>query len=362
MASLSVNTLKSYIGGGFNVIISGIHGVGKTAKLQAACSELGVSMKYYSASTLDPFTDLIGIPVPDKETNSLTYLRRKEIDEADVIFFDELNRADPRTLNAIFEIIQSRSLNGDPLPKLKAVVAAINPVSDEYNTDELDAALLDRFDMFLQADPELDFNYFNKKYGTDIAKAVADFWRHYHEAYKANQNSSNSRNKIAYLSPRRMDKITAAYTALPTRQTIQDCLPPEFVDRSVANQIHQALSNAKKKAAPASGATKDLSAQVTDIVIRSIAAQRSRSTGLLVTHLINEKNLAGDDLNRLLNSLAAALQTSKGANTIAEEFGAAVGRMSNVQLKMLTSGWNPSKRKQLKKEMNDRYSVVLNLA
>jgi len=140
--------LKTVIQQDWNVLLSGKHGIGKTFEVLRVVEDLGWSMKYYSTSTLDPYVDLVGVPVPvdnDDGTRDLDMVRPKDMDNVELIFFDELNRADPKTLNAVFEVIQFRTINGIPLPKLRSVVAAINPVDGEYNTEELDPALIDRF-------------------------------------------------------------------------------------------------------------------------------------------------------------------------------------------------------------------------
>ena len=99
--AITVQQLKQYMEANKNILIAGEAGTGKTEMLKAAANELNLKMKYYSSSTLDPFADLVGIPVPNTSTKLVEYYRPREIDEAQVIFFDELNRADPKTINAV---------------------------------------------------------------------------------------------------------------------------------------------------------------------------------------------------------------------------------------------------------------------
>jgi MoxR-like ATPase len=98
--AITVQQLKQYMDASKNILIAGEAGTGKTEMLRAAAGELGLSMKYYSSSTLDPFADLVGIPVPDQVKKVVEYYRPREIDEAEVIFFDELNRANPDVTQA----------------------------------------------------------------------------------------------------------------------------------------------------------------------------------------------------------------------------------------------------------------------
>lgn len=94
-AALS-QTLSTAIGLGLNILLVGPPGGGKTSCLAQACKELDLRLAYFSAPTLDPFADLIGIPVPQKSGDSydgIQFLRPKNVTQAEVMFFDELNRA-----------------------------------------------------------------------------------------------------------------------------------------------------------------------------------------------------------------------------------------------------------------------------
>ena len=68
-----------------------------------------------------------------------------------LLFFDELNRGRPDVQQAVFQIVLDRRLHTNKLPDNCAIICASNPpASDsgngqEYNVEELDPALLDRF-------------------------------------------------------------------------------------------------------------------------------------------------------------------------------------------------------------------------
>lgn len=348
MGKLNVKNLKAYMDAGKNIIVSGVHGVGKTAKLNEAASQLNLKMKYYSASTLDPYTDLTGVPVPNRETKTVEYFRPKDIDDAEIIFFDEVNRADPKTINAIFEITQFHTINGEPLPKLKSVVAAMNPVSDEYDTDELDQAFMDRFDVFLQADAEIDAGYFINKFGDDVGRAAIDTWNEYHQTHVRSLSAARG-NVTPYLSPRRFDKIVETFMVIPARQTVVDCLPPEVTNAAVASNFYRALNNALVKQKTADDSS--LSGQVKKITGKSIQVQRSKATAVEVEKLLANPKLAADDKAMLLSSLAIALNQSKGAATLADQFGAAIRAMSPTQMATLMDGWNASKEADLRRRL-----------
>lgn len=168
------NELKKALQAALNVLLEGPFGVGKSSIIFSVAEELGLRVQYFSASTLDPFADLVGVPVPvmDDQVRRLLYVRPDHIQHAEVLFFDELNRAHPKVLNAVFEIIQFHSINGEALPRLRAVVAAINPASAGYHVQELDPALLDRFHLHLHAafGPSLD--WFVARSGDKLGRAL----------------------------------------------------------------------------------------------------------------------------------------------------------------------------------------------
>lgn len=158
-----------------NVLLRGESGVGKTHLVMDAANNLGLKLKYFSASTLDPFADLVGIPVP--KDDHVEYLRLQDINDAEFMFFDELNRSHKRVMNAVLEIIQFKSLNGDKLKNLKMVWAAINPWEAEgYQTEELDVALQGRFHYNIDVPYNVSYDYFSNKYGDDVAKVAYEWW------------------------------------------------------------------------------------------------------------------------------------------------------------------------------------------
>jgi hypothetical protein len=195
---------------GMNGLLYGPPGVGKTQILRDAVAELGLSMKYFSAPTLDPWADLVGIPVPlTVETDvgprtRLTFVRPADVEDAEVIVVDELNRGHPKTQNAVMEMVQFRTINGTPLPKLRAVFAAINPSDGGRHVHELDPAMIDRFDLHFDVKAEPDETYFVDRLNMrpEVAAALVDWWR-----------SDLTPEMRAIISPRRLEKIGHLHAA-----------------------------------------------------------------------------------------------------------------------------------------------------
>lgn len=219
--AITVAKLSEYMEHGLNIYIHGEAGTGKTQMLQAAAKELGYSLGYMSAPTLDAYVDLVGIPVAkmDKKLKKkvLQFIRKQDFDEIEVLFVDELPRGELKTLNALFEVIQTQGcINGEmAFPKLKAVVAAGNPMTEEYQgQQELDLALLDRFDIYLETSIDPDRAYFINVFGQDMGKALVD-WHKLHD-----------HKEKGYLSPRRLEKIGHTWLKMPNIGTLKDMMPP----------------------------------------------------------------------------------------------------------------------------------------
>ena len=160
-----------------NALLMGEAGIGKTHMVMDVANSMGLRVKYFSASTLDPFADLIGIPVPDQEQDKVKYLRLQEINDAEVMFFDELNRSHKRVTNAVMEIIQFKSLNGDKLKNLKFCWAAVNPWDKEgYQTEALDVAVQGRFHFNIPVPYNVSYSYFENKFDDEVAKISYDWW------------------------------------------------------------------------------------------------------------------------------------------------------------------------------------------
>lgn len=234
----------TYLDNGFNVLLIGLHGTGKTETIKQLARDRGLKMKYYSCSTLDPYTDLVGVPTPryfcpedrtwhkedvpcpdcgGKLVESLKMVRPRDVDEAELIFFDEFNRADAKTQNAVFEIIQFKSINGEPLPNLKACWAAINPPDDEqnYQVEQLDPALLDRFDVYIEITPKPSVVYMSQHMPEPIARALKRWWDDHMNAIRQGSKDAHS----DYISPRRLEKIGLVWCATKSSKSVFASLP-----------------------------------------------------------------------------------------------------------------------------------------
>jgi len=175
--------LDFWIKNGLNVLFSGRHGVGKTAVIMEAFNRNKLNWKYFSASTMDPWVDFIGVPKAAKDEKGsfldLVLPREFRDDEIEAIFLDEYNRAPKKVRNAVMELIQFGSINGRKFNKLKIVWVAVNPEDDddlEYDVEPLDPAQRDRFHIQCDIPYRCSKAYFNKKFGSSVSKAAIEWW------------------------------------------------------------------------------------------------------------------------------------------------------------------------------------------
>lgn len=204
-----------------NVLFTGRHGVGKTSMIISCFERAGLvqgeSFLYFSAPTLDPWVDFVGVPKEVKdEVTGTSYLElvRPRIfagDKIVAIFLDEYNRSVPKIRNAVMELIQFKSINGKKFPNLKVVWAAVNPdEGDEYNVEKIDPAQEDRFHIKVEVPYKPNLMWFSNKYGKPLAKSAIEWW----------QELGADLQKL--VSPRRLEY---ALTMYKLNGDIRDILP-----------------------------------------------------------------------------------------------------------------------------------------
>lgn len=360
MASESL--IGTALDAGWNILLAGPHGVGKTTKTMQEVLKRNLDYKYFSCATMDPFTDFVGVPVPhtrEDGSQELRMVRPRDIDNAEVIFFDELNRSDAKVRNAVMEIIQFRTINGEPLPKLRAIVAAINPPGDAgYDVDELDPALMDRFHLTVDIAPAADAVYFKKVFGSEIGNALVKWWN-------AHQKKRDKSKTEGYVSPRRLETLGLVWQTAPTEMALRAAMPqdgitypvkelalllreasqtPEQKQAALAAELkaEAAARAAAKTAAEAASAANAVAAKSVgswDEARIRVAANRSVVAAALMA--------APSDL-QLHQKVADALSRNLSGSRLVKEYGEVFGALSAASVGSMVSKWDSAKRSQVR--------------
>lgn len=237
---------------GYNVLLEGEHGVGKTAQIMAAFKRAKLRYIMLSGATMDPFIDFVGVPVKVEKPNgeSVIQLVRPEyiVDiNPQAIFVDEFNRSHKKVRNAVMELIQFKTINGVKMGNdLRVVWAAINPDTDEagngvYDTDHLDPAQRDRFQVQITLPFQCDQEYFNKKYTAALGVPAVEFWRQIPENLKR------------LVSPRRLDYAVQMFkdggdlrSVLPSAVNPHKLQQALSKQQTIAGDLSELLDDPKK--------------------------------------------------------------------------------------------------------------------
>jgi len=146
-----VNVAPHVSGARLPILLRGRHGVGKSQVVYQMADTLGLGVVERRASQMTE-GDLIGLPTIE---NGATIFNPPEFfkaccDEPKLLFLDEVDRAVLEVRQGLFELTDSRKLNGHDLHPDTVIVAAINggEHGEQYQVGEMDPAELDRWTVF----------------------------------------------------------------------------------------------------------------------------------------------------------------------------------------------------------------------
>lgn len=323
---------------GFNLLLIGPHGTGKTESVIQAAAAADKKLKIFNCATLDPYTDLIGVPVPVKDEHGedeLKMVRPRSLQEAEVLFFDEINRAPQATQNAVFEIIQFGTVNGERLESLICCWAAMNPPDDEqYLVEEIDPALIDRFDAYHAFKPKVSVQYMSQFIDKNIAQALAAWWTDHNRA---------KRGVESYISPRRLMKIGLLYQKMGNIRAVVQAMPPG--GKYDTNKLKLLLEHAKDgKPLPATDSLNSAGNNEIEYTKKGILEQKDAVVSYLKA---NQKDLETQ------NKIANALSTGVGAKRLLTEYAPVLDNLKVSVLEALFGGFSSSKRYQIYNAKHD---------
>ena len=133
------------------VLLRGRHGIGKSQVVYQLAASAGMPVVERRASQMTE-GDLVGLPsiAGNRTTFNPPDWFKIACEEPVVLFLDEVDRATLEVRQGIFELTDSRKLNGHHLHEDTIVFAAINggEYGEDYQVNEMDPAELDRWSVW----------------------------------------------------------------------------------------------------------------------------------------------------------------------------------------------------------------------
>jgi hypothetical protein len=188
-----------------SVLLRGNHGIGKSQVVRQVAKHFGLEVIDRRLSQMSE-GDMVGLPSTDGEVTRFNPpdWYKKACKKPVALFLDELNRATPEVMQAAFQVVLDRELNGWKLHPETRIYAAVN-ASAEYSVNELDPAQADRF-WTIDLEPTVE-DWLTWATDTGVDSVLVDFIR---------QNPGHLRAKgqlepgKVYPSQRSWDKLNQA--------------------------------------------------------------------------------------------------------------------------------------------------------
>lgn len=245
--------------GDISVLIRGDHGIGKSKLVR----QLGL---YFELPVIDKRLsqlsegDMIGLPKLDDNVTRFCHpdWYVQACNEPVILFLDELNRATGEVMQAGFQIVLDRELNGMKLHPKTRVYAAVNS-SANYQVNDMDPALLDRFwttDLEPTVEDWLAWAKLPvKDGGGGIHPNLITFIQSQNSALRPSPTANASDVQPSPRSFERLDTVFQAHgfydadmagNENPTRQNAY-LIATGFVGGNVANQLTDFLKNLERQ-------------------------------------------------------------------------------------------------------------------
>lgn len=137
-------------------MIWGMPGIGKSDIVRSVAAKRGINLVDKRLAQSDP-TELKGYPVPDLKAGTMRFLRDELLPTKGegILFLDELPQAPLMVQAAAYQLVLDRKLGTYELPEGWIVLAAGNRAKDRSISNQMPAALANRFvHLDVRADPD----------------------------------------------------------------------------------------------------------------------------------------------------------------------------------------------------------------
>ena len=166
----------------YPIMIRGRHGIGKSELVYQYANKKKLPVVERRASQMTE-GDLVGLPIVKGDSTSWNPPDwfKQACSEAVVLFLDEIDRATTEVRQGIFELTDSRKLNGHRLHPDTIIFAAVNGGvhASQYQVNDMDPAELDRWTVF-DVEPTVEDWLAYASQDERINPIIVDFIRHNH--------------------------------------------------------------------------------------------------------------------------------------------------------------------------------------
>lgn len=148
-----VNVVQHVVNARYPVLMRGRHGIGKSQVVYQLGKVLSLPVVERRASQMTE-GDLIGLPSVNNNNNTTNWNPpnwfKYACQNPCILFFDEVDRATTEVRQGLFELTDSRKLNGHKLHEEVLIFAAVNGGTHgaNYQVSDMDPAELDRYTVF----------------------------------------------------------------------------------------------------------------------------------------------------------------------------------------------------------------------
>lgn len=128
------------------ICVWGKHGIGKTKSFEQFAKEHNYDFVYIAPAQFEEMGDLLGMPkINDNGETEFAIPDWVPTEEKKgILLIDDVNRADPRILNGIMQLLQNYELVSWKLPKGWQIMLTANPGGGDYSVTDFDDAQLTR--------------------------------------------------------------------------------------------------------------------------------------------------------------------------------------------------------------------------